>query len=226
MEVKKSPKANLESKKTLFLEIGFVVALALLLFAFEWKAETAETSGFATTAEGVVEEEITPITQQQSTPPPPPPPAPKLTDLLNIVDNDQHVDDDLEITDAEDVSSNTVVDVKSFDYATEETGEEHIFTVVETEAKFPGNVNKWLSTHVNYPNLAQENGVQGKVILGFVIEKDGSITDIKVLRSVDASLDKEAIRVVQTMPKWSPGKQRGKAVRVAFTLPINFQLQN
>ena len=92
---------------------------------------------------------------------------------------------------------------------------------------FPGgNVQKWIAKNVKYPVLAMENGIQGKVYIQFVIERDGSITDVKVLRGVDASLDKEAVRVVKAMPKWKPGKQRGKPVRVSYTLPINFQLSN
>ena len=228
MEVKKSPTADLENKKTLFLEVGFVLALAVLLFAFEWKSETKETGDFQTTALEQVEEEIIPITQQNITPPPPPPPAPQLTDLIDIVENSESIDEDLEITDAEDSKANTVVDVTSFgDYGTEDTGETEIFQVVENMPEFPaGNVQVWIGKNVRYPALAQENGIQGKVYIQFVIEKDGSITDVKVLRGVDASLDKEAARVISSMPKWKPGKQRGKAVRVSYTLPINFQLSN
>ena len=102
-----------------------------------------------------------------------------------------------------------------------------ILEVVEDMPSFPGgNVSKWIAKNVKYPVLAMENGIQGKVFIQFVIERDGSITDVKVVRGVDASLDKEAVRVVQSMPKWKPGKQRGKPVRVAYTLPINFQLSN
>lgn len=228
MEIKKAPKAELESKKMVFFEFGLVFALAVLFFAFEWKVSAQEKGGFETVAEEQVEEEIIPITQQQLKPPPPPPPAPKLTDLIDIVDDDQSVDENLEITDAEDVTANTVVNVTDFgDYGTEDTGETDVFTVVEDMPTFPGgNVNKWLSKNVKYPVLAQENGIQGKVFIQFVIEKDGSITDVKVVRGVDASLDKEAMRVVQSMPKWKPGKQRNKPVRVSYTLPINFQLSS
>ena len=151
-----------------------------------------------------------------------------MTDLIDIVENDQDIDDELEITDAEDQTENTVVDVTAFEgYGEEDTGEQEIFQVVEEMPAFTaegGNVNKWISKNIKYPILAQENGIQGKVYLQFVIEKDGSITDVRVARGVDASLDKEAIRVIQSMPKWKPGKQRGKPVRVSYTLPINFQL--
>ncbi|MEI3155914.1 MAG: energy transducer TonB [Odoribacter sp.] len=228
MEIKKSPKADLEGKKGIFFEIGLTLALAILLFAFEWKSSTAEVNAFQTVAEVEIEEEIIPITQQMMKPPPPPPPAPKLTDLIDIVEDDTNIDEELEIQDAEDDSENQEVpDVTDFgDYEGEDTGEAQIFQVVEDMPAFPGNVTKWISKNVKYPVLAMENGIQGKVFVQFVIEKDGSITDVKVSRGVDASLDKEAVRVVKAMPKWKPGKQRGKPVRVSYTLPIFFQLAN
>ena len=228
MEIKKSPKADLEGKKGIFFEIGLTLALAILLFAFEWKSSTAEVNAFQTVAEVEIEEEIIPITQQMMKPPPPPPPAPKLTDLIDIVEDDTNIDEELEIQDAEDDSENQEVpDVTDFgDYEGEDTGEAQIFQVVEDMPAFPGNVTKWISKNVKYPVLAMENGIQGKVFVQFVIEKDGSITDVKVSRGVEASLDKEAVRVVKAMPKWKPGKQRGKPVRVSYTLPIFFQLAN
>lgn len=229
MEIKKSPKADLEKKKGLFFEIGLTLALGMLLFAFEWKSSSDEVGAFEIAPEEQIEEEIIPITQQMLKPPPPPPPAPKLTDLIDIVEDDTNIDEDLEIIDAEDESENTPVqDVTDFgDYDGEDTGENEVFMVVEEMPTFPGgNVQKWISKNVKYPQLALENGIQGKVFIQFVIEKDGSITGVKVIRGVDASLDKEAIRVVQAMPKWKPGSQRGKSVRVSYTLPINFQLSN
>ncbi|MCX4290875.1 MAG: energy transducer TonB [Odoribacter sp.] len=227
MEIKKAPKVDLERKKGIFFEIGLVLALGILLYAFEWKTETKKTQDMQGSEVEQVEEEIIPVTTQNTPPPPPPPPAPKLTDLINIVDNDQDIDDELEITDAEDEAENTVVDVTQFeDFGEEDTGEAQIFQVVETMPTFKGNMNKWLKDNVKYPILAQENGISGRVFVAFVVEVDGSITDVKVARSVDPSLDKEAVRVVKAMPKWNPGKQRNKPVRVAFTVPINFTLSN
>lgn len=227
MEIKKAPKVDLERKKGIFFEIGLVLALGILLYAFEWKTETKKTQDMQGSEVEQVEEEIIPVTTQNTPPPPPPPPAPKLTDLINIVDNDQDIDDELEITDAEDETENTVVDVTQFeDFGEEDTGEAQIFQVVETMPTFKGNMNKWLKDNVKYPILAQENGISGRVFVAFVVEVDGSITDVKVARSVDPSLDKEAVRVVKAMPKWNPGKQRNKPVRVAFTVPINFTLSN
>ena len=227
MEIKKAPKVDLEKKKGIFFEIGLVLALGILLYAFEWKTETKKTQDMQGSEVEQVEEEIIPVTTQNTPPPPPPPPAPKLTDLINIVDNDQDIDDELEITDAEDETENTVVDVTQFeDFGEEDTGEAQIFQVVETMPSFKGNMNKWLKDNVKYPILAQENGISGRVFVAFVVETDGSITDVKVARSVDPSLDKEAVRVVKAMPKWNPGKQRNKPVREAFTVPIHFTLSN
>lgn len=230
MEVKKSPKADLEGKKTIFLEIGFVIALGILLSAFNWKTNTKVEEGFVITQEEQVEEEIIPITQQMMKPPPPPPPAPKLTDLIEIVEDELSIDEELEIDDAEaDVEnkSNYNFDYDGDSWGEEESdGEADIFQVVEDMPQFPGgSVQKWIMKNVKYPMIAQENNIQGKVFVQFVIEKDGSVSDVKVARSVDPSLDKEAIRVVKAMPKWKPGKQRGKPVRVSYTVPINFQLQ-
>ncbi|HRS40830.1 MAG TPA: energy transducer TonB, partial [Dysgonamonadaceae bacterium] len=109
-----------------------------------------------------------------------------------------------------------------------EEEEEEIFVVVENQPEFPGGqaaMMKFLSENIKYPVIAQENGIQGRVICNFVVERDGSITDVQVVRGVDPSLDKEAVRVIQSMPKWKPGMQRGKPVRVRFTLPVVFRLQ-
>ncbi|MDL2231184.1 energy transducer TonB [Porphyromonadaceae bacterium OttesenSCG-928-L07] len=227
MEVKKSPKANLEDKKGVYFELGLLAALCILFFAFEWKSDTSTIKETETTVQVAVEDEIIPVTQQQSAPPPPPPPAPKLTDLIDIVENDQDIDEELELLDAEDETENTVTtDYSEFgDYGAEDTGEYEIFTVVEKNPSFPGDLNKWLSQNLKFPQIASENGIQGRVIVQFVVEKDGSITDVKVARGVDPSLDKEAIRVVKAMPKWNPGMQRNKPVRVAYTLPVLFRLQ-
>ena len=175
-----------------------------------------------------MEEEIIPITQQMMKPPPPPPPAPKLTDLIEIVDQELDIDEELEIEDVEaDVENRTdySYDYDGTGYDEGDYGEEDIFQVVEDMPTFPGDINKWLGKNVKYPVIAQENNIQGRVTVQFVIERDGSITDVKVLRGVDPSLDKEAVRVVKSMPKWKPGKQRGKPVRVSYTVPINFRLQ-
>lgn len=228
MEIKKSLKADLEGKKSIFFEVGLVLALGILFLAFEWKSSAEDVGAFKPVPEEQMEEEIIPITQQMMQPPPPPPPAPRLADLIDIVEDETSIDEELEITDAEDKSENKeVVNASDFgDYGTEDTGEADIFQVVEDMPVFPGNVQKWIVKNVKYPVLAMENGIQGKVIVQFIIEKDGHVSDAKVLRGVDSSLDKEALRVINSMPKWKAGRQRNKPVRVSYTLPINFQLSS
>ena len=219
--------------KGIFFEIGLIIALAFLFLAFEWKVNMKDKEDFIVTVpEELVEEEIIPITQQMLKPPPPPPPAPRLTDLIEIVDEEINLDDVLEIEDVEaNVANRRVYDFSGQgngygdEYGDEYSDEAEVFAVVEDMPKFPGNVQQWISKNIKYPMIAQENNIQGRVFVQFVIERDGSVTDVKVARSVDPSLDKEAIRVVKAMPKWTPETTHAKPVRVSYTVPINFQLQ-
>jgi len=227
MNLKKSPKASLEDKKTFFLLIGFVMVLSLVYISLEW-TKSEVTVYEVSDNEFLVEDELDVIqTTQDQTPPPPPPPAPEVVEVLNVVENDvQTASIDINTED----DKNKIVDVIAPPVATQviEEDEQVIFQVVETMPSFPGGdaeLFKFLSNNVKYPVIAQENGIQGRVTCQFVVNKDGSIVDVVVVRGVDASLDKEAIRVIKSMPKWSPGKQRGKAVRVKYTVPVNFKLQ-
>ncbi|WP_075591020.1 energy transducer TonB [Labilibacter marinus] len=226
MEVKKSPKADLETKKPVFMQIGLVVVLAIILIAFEWSTSDVDASQFDMLDDDAVEEEIVPITRQEEVKPPPPPPPPKVTDVLNIVDDDVELDEELDIEDTE-IDEDTEVE---FDLSLEEeeTDDAPVFFIVEEMPQFPGGdleLRKYIAQSVKYPVIAQENGIQGRVYVQFVVGTDGAVNQVKVARGVDPNLDKEAIRVVQSMPKWKPGKQRGKAVKVSYTVPINFVLQ-
>ncbi len=226
MEVKKSPKADLENKKAVFMQIGLVVVLALVLIAFEWKTTDVDASKFNMIDDVAAEEEIVPITRQEEVTPPPPPPPPRVTDVLNIVDDDVELDEELDIQDTE-IDENTEIE---FDVSLEEeeSDDAAVFFIVEEMPEFPGGdteLRKYIANSVKYPVIAQENGIQGRVYVPFVVGTDGGVTQVKVARGVDPNLDKEAIRVVQSMPKWKPGKQRGKAVKVSYTVPINFVLQ-
>ena len=227
MEVKKSSKANLENKKGIFFEIGLIVALACIFLAFEWKVDVKMEEGFIViNTEEQLDEEIIPVTQRIQHALPPPPPAPRLTDLIEIVDEEINLEANVANHGVYDFSGTGNGYEGDYGYGDEYSGESEVFAVVEEMPKFPGgNVQKWISKHIKYPMIAQENNIQGKVFVQFVIEKDGSVSNVQVTRSVDPSLDKEAIRVIQSMPKWTPGKQRQKPVRVSFTVPINFQLQ-
>ncbi|HKJ43809.1 MAG TPA: energy transducer TonB [Sunxiuqinia sp.] len=228
MELKKSPKADLENKRNTFVLVGLVLALGLCLLAFEWTSKAEQASSLGKVAEQDVEDEIIPITRQEEVKPPPPPPPPKVVEVLNIVDDDTKIDDELEIEDTE-ADDNTAIDVAPVIQDKEEaSSDSQVFFIVEDMPEFPGGelaLRKFIANAIKYPVIAQENGIQGKVYVNFVVNKDGSVTDAKIARGVDPSLDKEALRVINSLPKWKPGKQRGKPVRVSYTVPINFVLQ-
>ena len=229
MEIKKTEKASLENKKLLFLELGLIIALGITWFAFEWTSTETNVELLEDTAEVVLEEEIIPITQET----PPPPPAqvkiPVLSDQIDIVDDEIEVNDDM-FMNLEDNASMGVEIMEYVEVEEEVVEEEAIpFQLVEEKPSFQGGdanqFSKWVNSRLVYPEIAKENGVQGRVTLQFTVEKDGSVTKVKVLRGVDPSLDKEAVRVVSMSPKWKPGKQRDRAVPVTYTFPVIFQLR-
>ena len=230
MESKISPKADLQKKNLMFLEIGLIVALGLCLLAFEWSSsDKVETIDLAAQTVAVEEEEII-NTQEQQEIPPEIPKIPVLSDIIDIVDDDIQVNDDLFI----DTEDNANLGVEIMDYHTaveeEEVEEEAIpFALVEEKPKFQGGdantFSAWVNKNLNYPEIAKENGVQGRVTLQFTVNTDGSVSDVKVLRGVDSSLDKEAVRIVSQSPKWTPGKQRERPVKVTYVFPVIFQLR-
>ena len=227
MEVKKSPKADLENKKTTNLLVGAIIILAVLFVGFEWSERDKKVTTDTGIADVVFEEEIIPITEQeQPKQAPPPPEAPKVEEVLEIMENDSKVEEST-IQASDDTQA--AVEVKYTPVEVEEEVEEQqIFQVVEEMPEFPGGMGecmKFLSKNINYPSISQENGVQGRVIVQFVVNTDGTIVEPVVMRGVDPYLDKEALRVIKMMPKWSPGKQRGKPVRVKYTVPVMFRLQ-
>lgn len=229
-EVKKSPKANLEVHRGTYVLMGFVLGISLLFFAFEWSTQTSKLDESVIVQDVLAEEEIEITRREPPPPPPPPPPEPEVPDVIEVVE--EKVETKLEIKTEDDQSQRqmqTYVPPPPPPKPKEEEETEEIFVVVENQPEFPGGnaaMMKFLSDNIKYPVIAQENGIQGRVICNFVVEKDGSITDVQVVRGVDPSLDREAVRVIEQMPTWTPGKQRGKAVRVRFTLPVVFRLQN
>ena len=221
MEVKKSPKAKL----------GLIIALGVILCAFEWSTSEKAETVIQQEEAPVVEVEQVPVTTEAPPPPPEAPKVPVLSDMIEVVDDDIVVDTDLFISLEDDVD----MGVEIMDYVAEvaeETIEEAPipYTLVEEKPSFMGGdaneFTKWVYSKIVYPEVARENGISGRVTLQFTIESDGSLTNIKVLRGIDQSLDQEAVRVVSMSPKWTPGKQRDKAVRVTYTFPIMFQLRN
>jgi|SRR6056297_133618 protein TonB len=230
MEPKKTKKANLEKKKGLFLEIGFVVTLGIVLLAFEWGTKTKEVKGFQQQEKADVAQESVPVTRQKQKKQPPPPPPPQAPEQLNIVENDVEIDDELDIQTTE-ADQDTEVDYDAFGQEEEEEEEQQIFVVVENMPSFRGKgvsaFRNYVQKNLEYPTVAQENGIQGTVFVKFVIDTDGGISNVTVLRSPDPSLSEEAKRVIGNTPKgyWEPGTQRGKPVRVQYTIPIVFKLQ-
>lgn len=231
MKQKKTDRANLESSKGLFFLMGTVVALATIFVAFEWgnKEITVDEIQQDFVLEEIEDIQITPPDEE------PLPPEPEIETPV-VVENLQIVEDDVKVADVQIVSvddaanklQQTFTPPAPTQRAREEVADDHIFEYLEEMPEFPGGqgeLMKWLSKNINYPPIAAENNIQGRVMISFVVERDGSISDVKVLRGVDPNLDKEAMRVVGKMPKWKPGMQTGKPVRTRFTLPVQFRLQ-
>jgi protein TonB len=221
MELRKSHEANLERRKLSFWMIGLLTAFALTLVCFEWTTFAERGEGFGQVQMDLLEEEVIP---PSATPPPPPPPPPAPSTVLEIVEDDEEVVEQ-EVVDME-VKENTVVEAPV--RSEEEAEEEQIFTIVEEQPSFPGGTEelyKYLGKAVKYPEMAKDAGISGTVYVTFEVDKEGNIKDVKVLRGIGGGCDEEAIRVVKAMPKWKPGKQRGKPVRVQFNLPIKFTLR-
>ncbi len=221
MENRKNPEVDLEKRKLSFGLLGLFVGVALTLVAFEWATFDERQSQLGALQLDNLEEEVIP---PSATPPPPPPPPPAPTTVLEIVEDDEEIEE-VEIEDTE-VDEQTVVEIIE---QPEETVEEtQIFTIVEEMPQFPGGETelfKYLGKAIKYPQMAQDAGISGVVYVTFEVDKDGKVKDVKVLRGIGGGCDEEAIRVVKAMPKWSPGKQRGKPVRVQYNLPIRFTLR-
>ena len=231
MEVKKSPKASLENKRFLFTEIGFVIALLAVLFAFDYSSKEKKVATLETETAAVEVEDMIPITQETPPPPEAAPKIPILSDQIDVVDDNIKIDDNM-FQNLEDDANSGVEIIDYIESAPEEeTIEEEAipFQLVEEKPSFNGGdaneFSKWVNSRLVYPEIAKENGVQGRVTLQFTVNADGSVSNVKVLRGVDSSLDKEAVRVVSSSPKWKPGKQRDRAVKVTYTFPVIIQLR-
>lgn len=229
MEIKKTEGASLENKRLLFVEVGLIISLAITFGAFSYGTKEKAASVLEVGPQEVTEEEIVPITQETPPPPPETPKVPVLSDQIDIVDDEIKVEDN--IINLEDDES---LGVDIIDYVEgpeeEEIEEEAIpFMLVEQKPSFRGGdanaFSKWVNERLVYPEIAKENGVQGRVLLSFTVGADGMVSGVKVLRGVDPALDKEAVRVVSMSPKWTPGKQRDRAVKVTYTFPVIFQLR-
>jgi protein TonB len=230
MEVKKSPSADLKEWKRIFLLIGLALSLGAVCFAFLWTPEDYKVEALDL-ERAIIEEEEIPITREEIKPPAPQQQKVEVkvfSEILDVVTNDTKVETDMSFDDFADGLDFDVNYVVAEDE--EEIIEDAPLIKAEVMPTFQGGdlntFRQWVQKQLRYPQIALENNITGRVTLQFVIEKDGRLTGIKVLASPDASLSEEAIRVVQSSPKWTPGKQRNQPVRVSFTLPVMFQLRH
>jgi len=229
MEIKKTKSANLERKSPLYIQIGLIIALSIVLVAFEWTSGEDKNDNIEMVQEIQFEDEMMQITRREEPKPEPKPEIPKVAEVLDIVDDDVEIEDEFDF-DME-ADNNTEYDFTSMIGDDEEDiNEDEIFYIVEDMPTFNGGdpateFRKYISSNLRYPEIAAENGISGRVIVQFAVNRVGNVINANVVRSVDPALDKEAIRVIMSSPKWSPGKQRGRPVNVLFTFPINFVLQ-
>ena len=219
MEPKKNPKYDLTRYSGLFLEVGLVVAISAVLFALNYSVQKKNTVVFGKLETVLAEEGIIPITRQQTATPPPE--IPKVAEVINIVDDDTNIDDELEIEDIEANQETEIIVVKR----QEEEEDDEIFIIVEEIPEFPGGeaaLHRFMIEHTKYPKKAKKNKVSGTVYVQFVINEKGEIENVMIPRSVYPALDREAVRVVENMPNWIPGKIRGKPVKSLQTLWFDF----
>ena len=234
MKNRKAENVNLENKKTMFLLIGMVVTLMTIWVSFEWRSYERNLMDLGQ-LDIDVEDEIIPITQRQKQPPPPTPPAPP--EVIQIVENEA----DIEEVEFESTEMEESEEIEFVEEVEEETDEIFNFAVVENKPVYPGcekyatedekfqcfnaSIIKHINKNFKFPEMARQMGIQGRIYVNFVVEKNGSISNVTIARGVDKLLDDEAIRVIKKLPKFQPAKQRGKPVRMQYTVPINAKLQ-
>ncbi len=228
MEIKKTEHADLAKVKVTSLLIGFVIALSVMFVALEWTQKETEDSDMCLKADlSIFDQEMIPITLPEKKTVPPPPAAVRNAEIIEIIDDDAEIDDD--IMASQDDNFDDWIDPSEYDVVEvePEPEEEEPFLVVEDQPEFPGGtaaLMDYLRKNIRYPAICRENNIQGRVLVTFIVNKDGSIVEPEIVKSVHPQLDREALRVISSMPNWKPGAQRGKPVRVKFNVPVNFRL--
>ncbi|MEM6643529.1 MAG: energy transducer TonB [Bacteroidota bacterium] len=225
MEPKKNPRIDLSRKTGMFLNVGMALSLLIVIVAFEWKsyddAGLMDLGNIDDDFEDILE---IPPTEQ----PPPPPPKVQVPEIIEVPDEEE-IEEEIEVELDVEVTEETVVEEIVFEEAPEEENVDEIFTIVEESASFPGGLSAWaqfLQKELNYPRQAQRMGIEGRVFVQFIVERDGSLTDVQVVKGIGAGCDEEALRVIKNGPKWKPGKQRGKPVRQKYIQNITFKFAN
>jgi len=226
MEIKKNENVNLEKYKILFSLFGMIVALVLVFALFNNTTTDTKSADLGEEEATEVETENTAVTVREQKVPPPPPPKTIVSDIINIVEDNVKIEDDFDFDIPDEDEDIDFQDVDFGDQIIEEEPDQ-VFLIVEKMPEFPGGepaLREFIAKNIKYPPLAQENDISGKVYVRFVVTKTGAVGEVQVVRSVDKLLDDEAVRVVETLPNFKPGQQRGKAVSVWYTVPIYFQL--
>ncbi|SHJ59404.1 energy transducer TonB [Pseudozobellia thermophila] len=234
MEPKKNPKADIGRNSGLYFVIGLALTMALVYGALEWKTyDEVNDYDISMNVDEELDEEV-PMTEQIKTPPPPPPPA--APEIIEVVEDEEEVEETV-IESTETSQEEEIIEVEDVEVEEEVEDVDVPFAVIEDVPVFPGCENesdkracfqkmmqKHISKNFRYPEIAQEMGIQGRVSVMFTIQKDGSIGNVR-MRGPDKNLEKEAARIISKLPKMTPGKQRGRPVRVPFSIPITFKLQ-
>jgi len=236
MQPKKSEKADLSKNSSLYFVIGLSLILLISWKAIEWRTYEKVYAYEALNVEDEDDEEI-PITEQLKTPPPPPPPPPPAPEVIEVVEDEEEVEET--VIESTETDEDEIIEVEEVEIEEEFDDVDVPFAVIEDVPIFPGcekvakserrkcfqeQMNKHIRKNFRYPEIAQEMGIQGRVYVNFIISKDGSISNIR-MRGPDKNLEKEAQRIISKLPNMTPGKQRGRAVRVPFSIPITFRLQ-
>jgi periplasmic protein TonB len=225
MELKKNPKADLNRKSALFMNIGLTVSLLCVIVAFEWKTYDAgalmDLGQMDDDFEDIME---IPPTEQ----PPPPPPQVQLPEIIEVPD-EQEIEEEIDVVLDVEVTEETVIEDIIFEEAPEQEVVEEVFTIVEDPAEFPGGMQafyKYVGDNMSYPSQARRMGIEGRVYVQFVVDKEGNVTEVTAVKGIGAGCDEEAERVLRESPKFKPGKQRGRAVKQRMVIPIIFKLSN
>ena len=227
---RKTTQADIENKRSTLRALGFIASLSLVLIALSWTSYDVITRQALNYEADLLEDEEIPI---NIVTPPPPPPPPQQTTVIEIVDDEEEIEIELEIEDIE-LDEDTEIEIIEED---DNVDDDTPFMIVENMPALAQcktmrgderhqctqmEIIKYVSKNTKYPPIAKDAGIQGTVFVYFVVGKDGKVKDVKVLREVDSRLDKEAKRVVESLPRFDPGSQRGKNVSVQYTIPVKF----
>ncbi|MFY0607273.1 MAG: energy transducer TonB [Cyclobacteriaceae bacterium] len=225
MEAKKNPNVDLEKKSGLLMNIGFTVSLLCVILAFEWR--TYDDSGLVDL--GQISDDFEDIMEIPPTEqPPPPPPKIQLPEIIEVPDEEE-IEEEIEVELDVEVTEETVIEDIVFEEVVEEEEVDEVFTIVEDQPEFPGGMAafyKFVGDNMDYPSQARRMGIEGRVYVQFVVDKDGTVTEVKAVKGIGAGCDEEAEKVLKMSPKFKPGKQRGRSVKVRMVLPIIFKLSN